>query len=70
MMIATCKGPSVRSGPSVAAAAAFDIGQSLESMIRKSGNRSSRTSGFICPAIMLKPKYKLNGEDFLFLGRK
>src|ERR1035437_7524120 len=29
MMIATCKGPSVRSGPSVAGAAAFDIGQSL-----------------------------------------
>jgi hypothetical protein len=28
-MIATCKGPSVRSGPSVAGAAAFDIGQSL-----------------------------------------
>src|SRR4030081_3628218 len=29
MMIATCRGASVRSGPSVAAAAAFDIGQSL-----------------------------------------
>src|SRR5450759_4341955 len=42
MMIATCKGPSVRSGPSVAGAAAFDIDQSLS----------------------------LNGEDFLFLGRK
>src|ERR1035437_6138856 len=42
MMIATCKGPSVRSGPSVAGAAAFGIDQSLS----------------------------LNGEDFLFLGRK
>src|SRR6266404_5699003 len=42
MMTATCKGPSVRSGPSVAGAAAFDIGQSLA----------------------------LDGEDFLFLGRK
>src|SRR5712671_6886073 len=42
MMIATCKGPSVRSGPSVAGAAAFDIHQSLD----------------------------LDGEDFLFLGRK
>src|SRR5712672_4667606 len=30
MIIATCKGPSVRSGPSVAAAAAFDIHQSLD----------------------------------------
>src|SRR5258708_28921935 len=29
MMTATCKGPSVRSGPSVAGAAAFDIDQSL-----------------------------------------
>src|SRR5450755_3548277 len=29
MMIATCKGPSARSGPSVAGAAAFDIDQSL-----------------------------------------
>jgi hypothetical protein len=29
-MIATCKGPSVRSGPSGAGAAAFDIGQSWE----------------------------------------
>src|SRR5258708_10561486 len=29
MMIATCKGGSVRSGPSVAGAAAFDIDQSL-----------------------------------------
>src|SRR5215213_8439959 len=28
MMIATCNGPSVRSGPSVAGAAAFGIGQS------------------------------------------
>src|ERR1700694_5509569 len=42
MIMATCKGPSVRSGPSVAGAAAFDIDQSLA----------------------------LNGEDFLFLGRK
>src|ERR1700704_675745 len=42
MIIATCKGPSVRSGPSVAGAAAFDIDQSLT----------------------------LDGEDFLFLGRK
>src|SRR2546423_4059174 len=42
MMIATCKGPSGRSGPSVAGAAAFDIKQSLA----------------------------LDGEDFLFLGRK
>src|ERR1700674_3196005 len=30
MMMATCKGPSVRSGPSVAGAAAFDIHQSLD----------------------------------------
>src|ERR1700687_455821 len=29
MITATCKGPSVRSGPSVAGAAAFDIDQSL-----------------------------------------
>src|SRR3979411_626963 len=29
MMTATCKGPSVRSGPSVAGAGAFDIDQSL-----------------------------------------
>src|SRR4030088_687978 len=29
MMIATCRGASVRSGPSVAGAAAFDIDQSL-----------------------------------------
>src|SRR6202166_4450884 len=29
MMTATCSGPSVRSGPSVAGAAAFDIDQSL-----------------------------------------
>src|ERR1700731_1436348 len=43
MMTATCNGPSVRSGSSVAGAAAFDIGQSLDA---------------------------LNGEDFLFLGRK
>src|SRR3954454_24854327 len=28
MMIATCNGPSVRSGPSAAGAAAFDIGES------------------------------------------
>src|SRR5712672_294951 len=42
MIIATCKGPSVRSGPSVAGAAAFDIDQSLT----------------------------LDGEEFLFLGRK
>src|SRR5216683_2034524 len=47
MMIATCKGPSVRSGPSVAGAAAFDIHQSLD---------------------LATPD--LNGEDFLFLGRK
>src|ERR1700733_5710442 len=42
----------------------------LQSMIRKSGNRFSRTSGFVCSEIMLKPKHKLDGEDFLFLGRK
>src|SRR3984893_5380142 len=29
MMMATCNGPSVRSGPSLAGAAAFDINQSL-----------------------------------------
>src|SRR4030081_3084098 len=42
MIIATCKGPSVRSGPSVAGGAGVDIDQSLS----------------------------LDGEDFLFLGRK
>src|SRR5580692_2827938 len=70
MMIATCNGPSVRSGPSVAGAAAFDIDQFPQSMIRKSGNRFSRTNGFVCSEIMLKQKDSLDGEDFLFLDRQ
>src|SRR5512140_3887398 len=56
MMIATCEGPSVRSGPSVAGAAAFDIGQSQQAFSSDVKTRQKRRA--------------LDGEDFLFLGRQ
>src|SRR5271169_369480 len=56
MMIATCSGPSARSGSSVAGTAAFDIDQSFGT------SSESRTT--------FKTTYSLNGEDFLFLRRK
>src|ERR1700694_5366153 len=58
MMIATFRAPPVRSGPSVAGAAAFDIIQSQEGSPRSlpRGRTGSRDTS--------------NGEDFLFLRRK
>src|SRR5260221_9123182 len=58
MMIATCRGPPVRSGPSVAGAAAFDIIQSQAGSPRAFPR--GRTSSLMAS----------NGEDFLFLRRK
>src|SRR5216110_2942753 len=59
MMIATCNGP-VRSGPSVAGAAAFDIIE-IPAPVPKSRSRVS-VSSFHHKA--------LNGKDFLFLRRQ
>src|ERR1700688_2888203 len=64
MMTATCEGPSVRSDPSVAGAAAFDISQSQEAFSSEvdTGSREENAS-----------KQKggaLDGEDFFFLGRQ
>src|SRR5512143_536719 len=64
MMIATCEGPSVRSGPSVAGAAAFDIGQSQEAF-------SSKVDTSACEENASKQREGwLNGEDFRYLGRQ
>src|ERR1700693_5544249 len=64
MMTATCEGPSVRSDPSVAGAAAFDISQSQAAFLSAvdTGSREENAS-----------KQKggaLDGEDFFFLGRQ
>src|SRR6266702_6950705 len=56
MMIATCKG-TVRSGPSVAGAAAFDIIE-IPAPVPKSRLRVSVSVSILRP---------LNGKDFLFL---
>src|SRR5512143_2010314 len=64
IMIATCRGGSVRSGPSGAGAAAFDIGQFLERFRAKwtPGSREENASK--------QKDGALNGEDFFFLGRQ
>src|ERR1700686_1130347 len=64
MIIATCKGPSVRSGPTGIGAAAFEIGQSQEAFSSEvdPGSRDENA-----------PKQEvraLNCKDFFFLGRK
>src|ERR1700704_4477165 len=78
MMIATCKGVSAGSDPSVAGTATFDIGQIPEHFLNAAIlglrlRKHSKSIGYTHPmrkAATGLAWYASDGENFLFLARK